>query len=157
MRYARPTEAGARVFFTLRLRDPRQIRLTDHVAALRSTVSDVQGARPFRVDAQVVLPDHLHMIWTLPPRDRAWGLRWALIQANMAGVMAPGRRGAVWQRNVEVTVLHSDAAFDWHVDFCVFDPVKHGLVTRPQDWPHTSLHQAVAVARIDRDRPDMIA
>lgn len=154
-RYTRSPAAGVSVFLTARVRDLRRLRLTEHAATLRAVLAEIAAERPFQQEALVVLPDHLHAVWTLPARDRAWGLRWALVQARFGQAVAI--RGALWQRRVETTVIENDEALAWHVDYCVWDPVKHGLVRRPQDWPHTSVRQAFALGRLDHLRPDLIA
>jgi putative transposase len=65
-RYIRADAAGATYFFTLALQDRSARWLTDHVALLRSSLLHVKARHPFEIDAMVVLPEHLHAIWTLP-------------------------------------------------------------------------------------------
>ena len=65
-RYPRPRVPGASVFFTVPLTDRRSRLLVQEVAALRDAVRATRAERPFQIDACVVLPDHLHCIWTMP-------------------------------------------------------------------------------------------
>ena len=78
--YRRPHTPGATWFFTVNLAQRRgNTLLVDHVDHLRESLRRVKQQHPFRIDAMVVLPEHLHAIWTLPPGDHAIGIRWGLI------------------------------------------------------------------------------
>jgi putative transposase len=88
VRYRRVRLPGATYFFTVTLRDRRTSRLVQHVALLRSAVRDVRLRRPFSIDAVVVLPDHLHTIWTLPPGDADYSGRWRAIKARFSRALA---------------------------------------------------------------------
>src|SRR3990170_7821867 len=78
--YRRNFISGASFFFTVNLDDRRSRLLTDHIGPLRAAFRYVRGRYPFMIDAIVVLPDHLHAIWTLPPGDPDFALRWRLIK-----------------------------------------------------------------------------
>jgi putative transposase len=68
--YRRPLVPGATWFFTVALAERKGNRLLlDKIDNLRAAIRSVQVAHPFRIDALVILPEHLHCIWTLPPRD----------------------------------------------------------------------------------------
>jgi len=51
--------------------------------------------RPFAIDAWVVLPDHLHCVWTLPPGDDDFSTRWRLIKTIFSRALAGGERRSV--------------------------------------------------------------
>lgn len=101
----------------------------------------------------VVLPDHLHAVWTLPDDDPDISKRWYLIKLGFTrrlsarGIDLPrGRRvgeRALWQRRFWEHLIRDDDDFARHVDYCHINPMKHGLVTRVADWPHSSFHRAV--------------
>jgi putative transposase len=76
-KYRRSLASGATFFFTVNSYRRRPI-LThpDLRAALREAITEVRTNMPFTVDAWVLLPDHLHAIWTLPEGDAAFGKRW---------------------------------------------------------------------------------
>ena len=78
----RPRAPGASVFFTVALADRRSWLLVDEVAALRKAVRATKDERPFRIEAWVVLPDHLHTLWTLPEGDADHSTRWRLIKTR---------------------------------------------------------------------------
>lgn len=91
------------MFFTVCLADRRSDLLVREVEALRDAVRETQTARPFRIDAWVVLPDHLHAIWTLRAGDRDYGTRWGAIKARFTrAVSRPGFTPAGLERSGEV-------------------------------------------------------
>jgi len=73
--YRRAHQAGGCYFFTVALSDRSSSLLIDHVDRLRDCVRSVRARHPFTIEAMVVLPDHLHCIWTLPEGDSRFGVR----------------------------------------------------------------------------------
>jgi putative transposase len=82
--YRRVFVPGGCWFFTVNLLDRRRRLLTDHVDALREATRLTQTRHPFYINAMVVLPDHIHAVWTLPPGDADFSLRWRLIKIDFA-------------------------------------------------------------------------
>jgi putative transposase len=154
--YIRPRIPGASVFFTVALADRSKATLVTEVAALREAVWTTRKERPFRIDAWVVLPDHLHAIWTLPEDDVDYSVRWRLIKARFSRGLPVGQlrdshvarqeRG-IWQRRFWERHIRDEADFAAHLRYCWFNPVKHGLVERPEDWPHSSVHREIRLGR----------
>lgn len=146
--YRRITLPGATYFFTVNLFDRRAMLLTEHVEKLREAVTWVRKAHPFSIDAWVVMPEHLHAIWTLPPGDADYALRWSSIKRRFSRGLPPGeslnnarmRRG---ERRFWEHLIRDDADFQRHVDYIHFNPVKHGLVNRVSEWEHSTFHQYV--------------
>jgi putative transposase len=105
------------------------------------------------VDAIVVLPDHLHAIWTLPEGDADFAVRWRLIKSAFSRGMPHGERISVsraaknergfWQRRYWEHTLRDERDLARHMDYIHFNPVKHGLVARVRDWPYSSFHRMV--------------
>ena len=89
-RYGRAFVPGGTFFFTVALLERRRALLTEHVDLLRRCFTDARDARPFRIDAMVVLPDHLHCVWTLPPGDSDFSGRWAVIKAAFSRTAGSG-------------------------------------------------------------------
>jgi putative transposase len=152
VRYRRNFVPGGTYFFTLTLADRRSSALVAHVGMLRRAFRRARRERPFSIEAIVVLPDHLHAILTLPPNDADYSGRWRLIKTLFAnGALAAGgtitrhRNGelALWQRRFWEHTIRNDDDFSRHVDYIHFNPVKHQLVSRVQDWPHSSFHHYV--------------
>jgi putative transposase len=74
--YRRFQHPGGTWFFTVNLAERRGNRLlTDRVDALRAAFIDVKHKHPFKINAAVILPDHLHCIWTLPEGDADFSTR----------------------------------------------------------------------------------
>ncbi len=106
--YTRAFTPGGTFFFTANLADRSAMLLTDHINELRESVRQVRDSHPFYIAAMVVLPEHLHAIWTLPAGDADYPARWALIKAGFSRKLPrterigesrrkKGERG-VWQR-----------------------------------------------------------
>jgi len=160
VQYRRNYVAGGTYFFTVTLDDRASSALVDHIGALRSAFRAVRQERPFNIDAIVILPDHLHAIWTLPDNDADFPGRWKRIKGSFtrqliaAGVpVARHDNGeyALWQRRFWEHTIRDDRDFERHVDYVHFNPVKHGLVSRVQDWPHSSFHRYVRQGSLPND------
>lgn len=148
--YLRPQASGASVFFTVALRERGTRLLVDQIATLRKAVEVTKAERPFHIDAWVVLPDHLHCVWTLPGGDADFSTRWRLIKARFSRALPPGnlRRShvvrqerGIWQRRFWEHHIRDAGDMAAHVNYCWINPVKHGLVERPEDWPYSSIHR----------------
>jgi putative transposase len=161
MRYRRADAAGGTYFFTVNLADRSTDILVRHVEDLRAVMTKVKEAHPFAVLAMVVLPEHLHAIWRLPAGDADYPTRWALLKAGFSRRVergepipqsrkAKGERG-IWQRRYWEHQIRDEADLARHVDYVHFNPVKHGLVIRPVDWPHSTLHGYIARGMATRD------
>jgi len=152
-RYIRAHIPGGSFFFTLILLDRRRHLLTEHIELLRTAFRDVRQKRPFQIDAIVLLPDHLHCVWTLPPDDADYSTRWRLVKTAFARGIAPGetlsarrqRTGerGIWQRRYWEHAIRDESDFERHVDYIHYNPVKHGHVERVAEWPHSSFHRYV--------------
>lgn len=176
-RYLRPRRPGVPIFFTVCLADRASDLLVREVAALRQAVRETKGERPFAIDAWVVLPDHMHCVWTLPEGDGDYSVRMGAIKARFSrevrrsgftptlplsnghGVVAgrvrrggayaervgvnPDLRGEapIWQKRFWEHHIRDDEDYRAHVRYCWVNPVKHGLVSDPGDWPWSSYHR----------------
>jgi len=98
MRYRRAIIEGATYFFTVNLADRSRRLLVEQVADLREVVRRVRRDHPFDILAWCVLPEHLHAVWTLPPGDADYPLRWGLIKAGFSRCVAQGEH--IRQRTV---------------------------------------------------------
>lgn len=161
MRYRRSALAGGTWFFTVNLADRREDYLTRHIDALRQAVRQTRSRHPFEIIAMVVLPDHLHAIWALPPGDADYPLRWALIKSAFSrslpktecirdSRLAKRERG-IWQRRYWEHQIRDEADLQAHVDYLHFNPVKHGYVRCVADWPFSSFHRYVRQGLLPAD------
>lgn len=153
MHYRRSRISGGTFFFTVNLADRNNRLLTEHVGVLRETCRKVRQRHPFGIVAMVVLPEHLHAIWTLPPGDRDYPLRWSLIKAGFSHVMMKTERVSesrtykrergIWQRRYWEHQIRNQDDLARHVDYIHFNPVKHGHVRSPVEWPYSSIHRYI--------------
>src|SRR5258705_12945496 len=159
--YRRSRVAGATYFFTVNLAQRSQALLVEHVASLRAAFKYVRIRHPFTVAAIVILPDHLHAVWTLPPDDNDFALRWPLIKTAFSRGLflnenrsfsrqAKHERG-VWQRRYWEHLVRDEDDLSRHIDYIHMNPIKHGLVTRLADWPHSSFHRYVRTGVLPMD------
>ena len=150
MRYRRASAAGGTYFFTVNLAGRDSDVLVRHIDNLRVVIEKVKHTHPFTVLAMVVLPEHLHAIWRLPPGDVDFPLRWSLIKAGFSQCLlkderiSSSRQGkrerGIWQRRYWEHQIRDEADLARHVDYIHYNPVKHGWVKRPVDWLHSTLH-----------------
>ena len=105
--YVRPRVGGATVFFTVALADRGLTLLTVEVELLRSAVNEARALRPFHIDAWVVLPDHLHCIWTLPVGDADYSARWGSIKHRFSRRLPVGRQRSSHVRRREKAIWQS--------------------------------------------------
>ena len=152
--YRRNRVPGGTYFFTVNLHDRDSALLVTHVDILREAVRKERARRPFHIDAWVVLPDHMHAVWTLPTDDADFSGRWKAIKIAFAKALpkteyvspvraARGERG-IWQRRFWEHTIRDDDDSAAHVNYVHINPVKHRLVANIRDWPYSSFHRYVA-------------
>ena len=165
-RYRRAVVAGGTYFFTV-VTYRRRPFLTDEEPRrwLREVIKETRADYPFEIDAWVLLPDHLHCLWTLPEGDSDYWTRWALIKSRftkrskglllredwMTESKRKHREGTIWQRRFWEHMIRDDRDFEAHVDYIHFNPVKHGLVEKVADWPFSTFHRFVGAGLYPKD------
>ncbi len=151
--YRRNLLSGGSYFFTVNLADRRRSLLIDHIHLLRAAFRQVRARHPFAIEAAVVLPEHLHAIWTLPEDDANFATRWHLIKSAVSHALprverisarraAKAERG-IWQRRYWEHTLRGEDDFARHLDYIHFNPMKHGHALRVRDWPFSSFRRWV--------------
>ena len=156
MQYRRAFIPGGAFFFTVVTEGRRPLLASAEVVEiLRGAFRSVRNARPFQIDAMVVMPEHLHCIWTLPPGDADFATRWRLIKTwftkhcppALRPVPNPARAAkgeqALWQHRYWEHLLRDEDDYARHVDYIHFNPVKHGLAKSARDWPYSSFRRHV--------------
>ena len=151
--YRRVLVAGATYFFTLNLQNRKSNLLTHNINALRASFKKVQHAHPFHIDAIVVLPDHCHVIMTLPIADADYSKRLSLIKGSFSRqieVYEPvsisrqkKRERGIWQRRFWEHLIHDAIDYEYHINYIHYNPVKHGYVKNPLYWQYSSIHRCV--------------
>ncbi|MCK1735122.1 transposase [Bradyrhizobium sp. 138] len=159
--YRRNFVPGGSFFFTVNLAERRLSLLTDHVEILGTSFRETHRRHPFTIEAVVVLPDHIHAVWTLPESDADFATRWRLIKSAFSRGLArverisssraaKGERG-IWQRRYWEHTIRDEEDFVRHVDYVHINPVKHGLVPRVRDWALSSFHRHVRLGNYPAD------
>lgn len=152
MRYRRLLLPGATYFFTLVTYERRKLfNHSDRVALWNQAVSKVQRKRPFEIVAEIILPDHLHTMWSLPEGDADYATRIRLVKTALTKSVTTGapedggsesrmRKGErlVWQRRYWEHAIRNEADLQAHLDYIHYNAVKHGFVCRARDWPYST-------------------
>lgn len=156
--YRRLRPQGATFFFTVNLARRGDDALVRHIDVLRQAFRVTVAEHPILCDAMVVLPDHLHAVWTLPPGEGDYSTRWRKIKARFSrwtGLSQPvtrskqvKREAGLWQRRFWEHTIRDDADFAAHVGYCLWNPVRHGLVEQAEDWPFSSIHRDLRAGRV---------
>ncbi len=161
MRYKRSITHGGAYFFKVNLLNRKHPLLVEQIELLRHIIRQVKLRHPFHIDAIVILPDHLHTIWTLPEVDSDYPKRWMLIKSGFSrsvGIKEPRnpsriakRERGIWQRRYWEHMIRDERDYAMHMDYIHYNPVKHGRVERASDWPYSSIHRYIQNGMLDQD------
>jgi len=162
--YRRSYIEGGTYFFTL-VTYKRRTFLTSEEArhSLKTAWIKIRKKYPFDLVAFCLLPDHLHCIWTLPLNDAIYSIRWQGIKGlfsknmNLLGhwnkiqntSMKKKRESGYLQRRFWEHTIFKQEDFNRHFDYIHFNPVKHGFVKHPKDWPWSTFHKYVETGIYD--------
>jgi len=162
MQYRRAKIKGGTYFFTVVTHNRRQFLCQpENVELLRNAFRYVMKRHPFKIDAFVLLLDHLHCIWTLPEGDEDFSNRWRLVkyyfslncEKQYRGDVSDSRERkneqTIWQRRFWEHVIRDDDDYAKHVDYIHYNPVKHNLVKSPRDWEYSSFYRYVQAGVYD--------
>ena len=163
MEYRRVTIKGSTYFFTVVTYNRRPfLSHPANIELLRQAFRYTMQRHPMKIDAVVLLPDHLHSIWTLPEDDRNYSLRWRLIKGYFSrycqdadyDITSTSRQSkqerAFWQRRFWEHLIRDTQDFVNHIEYIHYNPVKHGLVAAPKDWEYSSFHRYVRDGLYDK-------
>ncbi len=142
-------------FFTVNLAERNNNHLLiDRINELRNAFRYVKQRKSFQIDAIVILPDHLHTIWTLPPDDGNFSVRWNILKGRFSRTIEHGKRisksrqkrreRGIWQRRLWAHLIEDQEDYNRHVDYIHWNPVKHNLVKRVTYWPYSSFNHFVS-------------
>tara|TARA_R110000868_G_scaffold302899_1_gene563441 strand:- start:363 stop:881 length:519 start_codon:yes stop_codon:yes gene_type:complete len=146
--YRRLYIPGSTYFFTVVTHKRKKILCTPiAIKRLRQAFKHVMKKIPFELNSIVILPDHIHCLWTLPDDDNNFSERWRLIKKHVShGINATLSRRAekhIWQRRYWEHLIRDEKDWRQHMDYINYNSVKHGYVTRPYDWPYGSFRRHV--------------
>ena len=153
--YRRFYLAGGTYFLTI-ITYQRQPLFSDrsNITLLRSVTAQVKGEMPFNIIGAVILPEHLHFIWSLPEGDTNYSKRVGRLKVlftkslrgnnnlpqNVSLSRKQHRESNVWQRRFWEHTIRDERDFAAHLDYIHYNPVKHGLVSCPHLWEYSSFH-----------------
>ena len=133
-------------FFTVVTRDRRPLfNDPETLDLLRNSIIRCRARYPFKMDAWVALPDHIHCVWSLPGNDRDYSRRWSVIKR----LFTQGYREHTsenppfWQSRFWAHRIDDEADYRHHIDYIHINPVKHGYVDLPGMWGSSSFQQYV--------------
>jgi putative transposase len=164
--YRRVIIPGGTFFFTLITFERKPI-LTSELArgVLHSAFQNTKGRYLFQLPAICLLPDHLHCIMNLPTGDIDYSKRWSSIKGlfTINYIKAGGEDGsrnnsrikkgeaAIWQRRYWEHTIRDEKDYERHFDYIHYNPIKHGLVSKPSDWLYSSFHKYLKLGYYDQD------
>lgn len=156
--YRRTKTKGGTYFFTVvTYRRQKILTLPESRRVLRNAIVDVKKRLPFSIAAWVLLPDHIHCLWTLPRNDSDFSKRWGLIKAKftkqakdllhryewMNDSKRMRRESTIWQRRFWEHRIRDEGDSAMHMDYIHYNPVKHGHATAPKNWRWSSFRRYV--------------
>lgn len=161
MRYIRSKIPGATYFFTVNLANRSHGILIKKINILRNAIQITKTRYPFKINAYVILPDHIHLMMTLPEDDRNFSIRWSMIKSCFSQKISPyetisasrkkKRERAIWQRRFWEHLIRDEKDYEQHVNYIHFNPVRHGYVNKPSHWKYSSIHHYILEKVIPED------
>ncbi len=141
-------QPGRTWYFTLKLADEKSNLLTRHASLLAESSRDVEGLYPFDAIAAVILPNHMHLIWTLPEDDLDYGRRISHLRSGFARrildkeLLPPQKRDpALWHKRFWDYQIRDLVDLERHIGYMHGNPVRHGLVSHPDKWRYSTWHR----------------
>ncbi len=138
--YRRSYIPGGCWFFTVNLQNRHSDLLTRHIDHLRAAIACAKRKRPFQINSWVVLPEHIHCIWTLPEGDSDYSGRWREIKKSFTRALAQNQ---IWQPRFWEHAIRNDEDYRRHMDYVYINSVKYRLVGCVRDWPYSTFHRDV--------------
>lgn len=161
MQYRRAIIPGTSYFFTVVLQDRGSQLLIRRINELRHAVKQAMERFPFQIDGIVVLPDHFHLLMTLPPDDASYSQRLSFIkscfsrQIESLELISASRQNkrerGIWQRRFWEHVIRDELDYSRHMDYIHYNPVKHGYVKSPVEWRYSSIHRYINLGVLPPD------
>jgi putative transposase len=144
VRYRRNRVPGGTFFFTVTLRNRRSDLLVTRIDALREAWRLAKVRVPHEVIAAIVLPEHLHAVIAMRDATADYPRLWQDIKEGFTRRVQPAGLRSPWQARYWEHTLRDEDDLRRHVDYVHINPLKHGLVDRASDWPHSTFHRYVA-------------
>jgi putative transposase len=164
--YRRANIPGSTVFLTIVTHQRKPLFLDpENIRKLKQACVVVMKERPFSIDAAVILPEHVHFLWSLPPGDSDYSYRVGRMKVlftkalrgsnalptNVSMSRRKHRESDVWQRRFYEHTISGEVDLCQHLNYLHFNPVKHGLVKCVHQWQYSSFHRAVKRGKYQND------
>ena len=146
MKYRRTRQYGGSYFFTIVTHQRKKLFLEEeYIEYLSKAFKHVRIKHPFSIDAMVLLPDHLHCILTLPHNSFDYATRLRLIKHYVTYNINKKytKKNKIWQKRYWEHCIRDERDWKNHMDYIHFNPVKHGYVSSPKEWPYSSFSKLV--------------
>jgi putative transposase len=155
-KYRRWYREGGTYFFTVKTYKQQEFLCDSFArAALRLAIEQTRAEKPFEIVGWVLLPNHLHAVWKMPENDDDFSIRWSMIKRRFTRQwlrqhqpkvqctprMQHKREPGVWQRRFWEHLIQDEVDMANHIDYIHYNPIKHGLVTCPHNWPYSTFHR----------------
>ena len=117
----------------------RKPLLIDNIDLWHESVNFVKTLKEFEFITWVILPDHLHLLIDSGAGDLSYLMK--RVKMKFSGLYRSRcelKSGRIWQFRFWDHMIRDEDDFRNHIDYIHYNPVKHGLVTRPGDWEHSS-------------------
>lgn len=120
---------------------------------LGNAVRECRCRFPFVIDAWVLLPDHMHAVWTMPEADRDYSRRWGVIKRRFTQMLREcgGHGPPCWQKRFWAHRIEGETDYRHHVDYVHINPLKHSLTDSVATWPWSTFHRYVTAGVYPRD------
>lgn len=156
--YRRMYVPGGTYFFTLVTYQRQPLfSIPENIILLRQATRQIKIEMPFEIIGAVVLPDHIHFVWKLPPKDTNYSKRIGKLKVLFTKSLSiksekltdisisrqKHRESNIWQRRFWEHTIRSDLDLENHLNYIHYNPVKHGLVSCPHLWQYSSFHDWV--------------
>lgn len=141
--YRRVRIPDATYFFTVTLRDRRSDLLIREIDALKTAWRCAKARVPHTIVAMVVLPEHLHALLQMNDDSGDYPRLWRDIKTGFTRSLNSQAGSSPWQARYWEHTIRDDNDLHRHIDYVHANPLKHGLVTRIADWPHSTFHRYV--------------
>lgn len=151
--YRRLYIPGGTIFLTIVTYQRQRIfAKSENIALLKNAIAKIRTEKPFEITGAVVLPDHLHFLWTLPANDSNYSYRVSRLKVlftkslrgkkyqpqNTSTSRIKHRESDVWQRRFWEHTIKNENEFENFLNYIHYNPIKHGLVSCPHLWQYSS-------------------
>ncbi len=126
--------------------------LIDNIDILNKAISNTFQSSQFSLLARVILPDHFHIILEAGNKNPSKILQKIKMSFGVLyRVKMNMNSGRVWQNRFWDHIIRDQDDLNNHINYIHYNPVKHGLVSRPCDWQYSSIHEYIADGVYTRD------